>query len=271
MPASLAAGIVRFMSYLALTKFDATPTEDAGSNEIFDFHRPGWHNLVVPKPESESVDDYLKAIFELTGPAGEAATSNAIAQRLGVSAPSVTGMLRKLSAGRRPCIAYRKHHGARLTGAGRKRALRILRRHRLVELFLCQVLGYSWDEVHEEAERLEHFISEKLEERIAQKLGNPEFDPHGDTIPAKDGTLPERKTVALAAVPPGSSVIVSSVSDRDPEMLRYLKRIGLAPNRLLAVIDHGPLEGPTTVRLHGEAEIRALGPRLAAAILVRMP
>src|ERR1035438_8056530 len=118
--------------------------------------------------------------------------------------------------------------------------------------------------------QLEHFISEKLEERIAQKLGNPEFDPHGDIIPGKDGTLPQRKTMALADVPPRSSVIVSSVSDRDPEMLRYLERIGLTPNRLLTVIDHGPFEGPTTVRLHDEADIRALGPRLAAAILVRM-
>jgi DtxR family Mn-dependent transcriptional regulator len=224
----------------------------------------------VPNFVSESVDDYLKAIFELSGPAGEAATSNAIAQRLGVSAPSVTGMLQKLSTAKRPSITYQKHRGARLTNEGRRRALRIIRRHRLVELFLCQVLGYSWDEVHPEAERLEHFISEKLEERIAQKLGNPEFDPHGDIIPGKDGTLPERKTMALAAVPPGSSVIVSSVSDRDPEMLRYLERIGLTPNSLLVVIDQGPFEGPTTVRLHDEADLRALGPRLAAAILVRM-
>lgn len=216
------------------------------------------------------MEDYLKAIFELSGPAGEAATSNAIAQRLGVSAPSVTGMLQKLSTGRRACITYQKHHGARLTSEGRKRALRIVRRHRLVELFLCQVLGYSWDEVHQEAERLEHFISEKLEDRIAQRLGNPEFDPHGDIIPGKDGTLPERKTMLLADVPPGRSVLVCSVSDRDPEILRYLERIGLTPNRLLVVIDHGPFEGPIAVRLHDEADIRALSPRLAAAILVRM-
>jgi DtxR family Mn-dependent transcriptional regulator len=227
------------------------------------------HNLAVPNSGSESVEDYLKAILELSGPAGEAATSNAIAQRLGVSAPSVTGMLQKLSAGRRPCITYQKHRGAHLTREGRKRALRIVRRHRLVELFLCQVLGYSWDEVHQEAESLEHFISEKLEERIAQKLGNPEFDPHGDVIPGKDGTLPERKTMRLASVPPGTSVIVSSVSDRDPEMLRYLKRIGLTPNRMLVAIDHGPFEGSTTVQLHNEAETRSLSPKLAAAILVR--
>jgi DtxR family Mn-dependent transcriptional regulator len=228
------------------------------------------HNLAVPKSGSESIDDYLKAIFELSGPAGEAATSNAIAQRLGVSAPSVTGMLQKLSTGRGAFVTYQKHHGARLTDEGRKRALRIIRRHRLVELFLCQVLGYSWDEVHEEAERLEHFISEKLEDRIAQKLGNPAFDPHGDIIPGKDGTLPKRETMVLADVPPGSSVIVCSVSDRDPEMLRYLEHVGLTPNRPLVVIDHGPFEGPTTVRLHDEIDVRALSPRLAAAILVRM-
>ncbi|MGP8246171.1 MAG: metal-dependent transcriptional regulator [Bryobacteraceae bacterium] len=224
----------------------------------------------MPNLVSESIDDYLKAIFELSGPAGKAATSSAIAQRLGISAPSVTGMLQKLSKGGRPCIAYRKHHGARLTGEGRKRALRIVRRHRLVELFLCQVLGYSWDEVHQEAEKLEHFISEKLEDRIAKKLGNPEFDPHGDMIPRKDGILPERQTMPLAEVPPGRSVIVSSVSDRDPEILRYLERIGLTPNRLLVVIDQGPFEGPTSVRLHNEADTRALGPKLAAAILVQV-
>jgi len=120
------------------------------------------------------------------------------------------------------------------------------------------------------AARLEHFISEKLEDRIAQKLGNLEFDPHGDIIPGKDGTLPERKTLALVAVSPGSSVIVSSVSDRDPDVLRHLERIGLTPNRLLAVIDHGLFEGPTTVRLHDDAEVRTLSPKLAAAILVRM-
>ncbi len=228
------------------------------------------HNLAVPKSGSESVEDYLKAIYELTGPEGEAATSNAIAQRLGVSAPSVTGMLQKLSNGRGAWVTYQKHHGARLTKEGRKQALRIIRRHRLVELFLCQVLGYSWDEVHEEAERLEHFISEKLEDRIAHKLGNPAFDPHGDIIPGKDGTLPDRETKVLADVPPGESVVVCSVSDRDPDILRYLKRIGLTPNSPLVVIDHGPFEGPTTVRLQDEIDIRALSPRLAAAILVRM-
>jgi DtxR family Mn-dependent transcriptional regulator len=236
----------------------------------FAFHEALEDNLAMPNSGSESVEDYLKAIFELSGPAEEAATSNAIAQRLGVSAPSVTGMLQKLSIGRSPCVTYQKHHGAHLTNEGRKRALRILRRHRLVELFLCEVLGYSWDEVHEEAERLEHFISEKLEDRIAQKLGNPASDPHGDIIPGKDGTLPKRNTVPLANVPPGTPATVCSVSDRDPEMLRYLESVGLTPNRPLVVIDHGPFEGPTTVRLDGEADICALSPRLASAILVRI-
>jgi DtxR family Mn-dependent transcriptional regulator len=220
----------------------------------------------VPNSGSESVDDYLKAVLELSGPAGEPATSNAIARRLGVSAPSVTGMLRKLSTGGQPCVVYQKHHGAGLTNEGRRRALRIVRRHRLVELFLCEVLGYSWDEVHEEAERLEHFISGKLEERIARKLGNPKFDPHGDRIPSKHGTLPKRKTVRLTDAPPGQTAVVSSVSDRDPEMLRYLQRIGLVPNRRLTVLEHAPFEGPTTVRFRGERQSRGISPKLARAV-----
>ena len=223
----------------------------------------------MPNSGSESVDDYLKAILELSGPTAEPATSNRIAERLGVSAPSVTGMLRKLSTGNRPCVTYQKHHGARLTNEGRRRALRIVRRHRLVELFLCEVLGYSWDEVHEEAERLEHFISGKLEERIARKLGNPEFDPHGDRIPSKHGTLPKRKTVRLSEAPAGQTAVVSSVSDRDPEMLRYLQRIGLVPNRRLTVLEHAPFEGPTMVRLHGERQSRGISPKLARAVLLQ--
>jgi len=223
----------------------------------------------VTNSGSESVDDYLKAILELSGPAAGPATSNRIAQRLGVSAPSVTGMLRKLSAGDPPSVAYQKHHGARLTIEGRRRALRIVRRHRLLELFLCEALGYSWDEVHEEAERLEHFISPKLEERIARKLGNPEFDPHGDRIPSKHGTLPKRKTVRLNEAPAGQTAVVSSVSDRDPEMLRYLERIGLVPNCRLTVLEHAPFEGPTMVLFHGEQQARGISPKLARAVLLQ--
>ena len=128
---------------------------------------------------TESVDDYLKAILELSGPPGERATSNALAGHLGVRAASVTGMLQKLAAQKPSYVKYEKHHGVRLTPAGKMRALEVLRHHRLLERFLHDCLGYSWDEVHDDAERLEHFISERLEDRIAAKLGDPQTDPHG--------------------------------------------------------------------------------------------
>jgi len=137
---------------------------------------------------SESVDDYLKAILELGEASGERATSNALARRLGISAASVTGMLQKLARGEPALVDYQKHHGAQLTKEGRRRAMQIVRRHRLLELFLCEVLGFPWDEVHVEAERLEHYISQNLEDRIAEKLGDPKIDPHGQSIPRKEGT-----------------------------------------------------------------------------------
>ena len=222
----------------------------------------------MPKSGSESIDDYLKAVLELSGPGDQPATSNAIAQHLGVSAPSVTGMLQKLSGETRPSITYQKHHGARLTMEGRRRALRIVRRHRLIELFLCEVLGYSWDEVHDEAERLEHVISDRLEDRIAEKLGNPQFDPHGDIIPGKDGTLPDRRTMRLIEVPPRARVIVCSVSDRDPEILRYLQQIGLVPQSEWIVLEHQPFDGPTMIQVSGKEEVRGISPKLARAVLV---
>ncbi|HXE14834.1 MAG TPA: metal-dependent transcriptional regulator, partial [Bryobacteraceae bacterium] len=135
---------------------------------------------------SESIDDYLKAILELGGAEERQVTSNALAHRLGVRAASITGMLQKLAGQRPPLVIYERHKGARLTMAGKQRAWELVRHHRLLELFLHDVLKYSWDEVHEEAERLEHFISERFEDRVAAALGDPEFDPHGHLIPQKD-------------------------------------------------------------------------------------
>ena len=147
---------------------------------------------------TESVDDYLKAILELGGAEEERVTSNALAHHLGVRAASVTGMLQKLAALKPPLVKYEKHHGARLTATGKMRALEVLRHHRLLERFLHDFLDYSWDEVHDEAERLEHFISERLEDRIAAKLGDPQTDPHGHPIPERSGTLPMREEVLLS-------------------------------------------------------------------------
>ena len=159
---------------------------------------------------TESVDDYLKAILELAGPEEERVTSNALAQHLGIRAASVTGMLQKLAAQKRSFVKYEKHHGVRLTATGKMRALEVLRHHRLLERFLHDFLDYSWDEVHEEAERLEHFISERLEDRIAAKLGDPETDPHGHLIPDRSGALPAREEVLLSKWACGIPALISS-------------------------------------------------------------
>ena len=143
-----------------------------------------------PNPHSESVDDYLKAILALGGPEERRAMSTALANRLGVAPASVTNMLQKLAALPTPLVEYERHHGVRLSEAGKRRALEVLRHHRLIETFLYEVLDYPLEEVHEEAERLEHFISERFEERIAAKLGNPTIDPHGHYIPTLDQCLP---------------------------------------------------------------------------------
>jgi DtxR family Mn-dependent transcriptional regulator len=184
---------------------------------------------------TESVDDYLKAILELGGPAEQRVSSNALAHQLGVRAASVTGMLQKLAAQRPSFVKYEKHHGVQLTPMGRVRALEVLRHHRLLERFLHDVLDYSWDEVHEEAERLEHFISEKLEDRMAAKLGDPETDPHGHLIPEKDGAVPIRDEVPLSKWACGVPAIVSSVSDRDASALREMERLGLCPGASIMV------------------------------------
>ena len=142
------------------------------------------------KSRSQSVEDYLKAVYELTREA-ERASTNGLAEYLDVAAASVTGMLQKLAESEPPLLEYRKHRGVQLTKEGEKVALETIRHHRLLELFLHEILGYDWDEVHEEADRLEHFISERFEERIAAALGNPQHDPHGDPIPGADLSLPE--------------------------------------------------------------------------------
>ena len=184
---------------------------------------------------TESVDDYLKAILELGGAEESKVTSNALAERLGIRAASVTGMLQKLAAAQPAFVKYEKHHGARLTASGKKRALEIIRHHRLLERFLHDFLDYEWDEVHDEAERLEHFISEKLEDRIAAKLEYPQTDPHGHPIPERSGALAARQEVRLQQWACGVPALISSVSDRDPFGLRDMQRLGLLPGTAIVV------------------------------------
>ena len=183
----------------------------------------------MKKATSEAVDDYLKAILELSGPATELVSSNALAERLGVRAASVTGMLQKLATQRPPLVIYQKHRGVRLSSTGKRRAWEIVRHHRLLELFLHNVLKYPLDEVHEEAERLEHFISERFEDRVAALLGDPKVDPHGHVIPEKYGNQRFSREVSLLDWPEGETASIRSVGDRDPAALRELQRLELVP------------------------------------------
>ena len=219
---------------------------------------------------SEAIDDYLKAIFQIAGEESRATTA-ALAEQLSVSPASVTGMLKKLSVADPPWIEYQKHHGARLSSYGRTRALEVVRHHRLIELFLQTVLGYGWDEVHEEAERLEHAISETFEDRIAEVLGDPEFDPHGHPIPRRDGSLPKRSDTSLLHMKVGTTALVSRVSDQDSEMLQYLSSIGIKPGSRIHLVEQGPFDGPLMLRVNEDAKLHAFGRRLAGAIRVQKP
>jgi DtxR family Mn-dependent transcriptional regulator len=217
---------------------------------------------------SEAVDDYLKAIFKLSGRAERQVSSTEIASHLAITAASVTNMLQKLASLDPPMVAYEKHRGVRLSKAGKKRALEIIRHHRLLETFLHQVLGYPWDEVHQEAERLEHFISERFEERIASKLGHPEFDPHGHAIPALDGSLPNHEPQTLSELKPGQAAKIVSVSDKDPEMLRYLAAQGIKPGIRLTLSEQLPFQGAYQIRVGASAQMVLLSQSLAESIFV---
>jgi DtxR family transcriptional regulator, Mn-dependent transcriptional regulator len=184
---------------------------------------------------TESVDNYLKAILVLSGPEELSVSSTALAQHLGVAPASITNMLQKLSSAQPPYVEYEKHRGVRLSAEGKRRALEVLRHHRLIETFLYEVLDYPLEEVHDEAERLEHFISERFEERIAAKLGHPKFDPHGHCIPAMNGKMPKQRSKSLASLGRDGEFVVESVSDRDSALLKRLKAHGIAPGARLRV------------------------------------
>jgi DtxR family Mn-dependent transcriptional regulator len=196
-----------------------------------------------PNPNSESVDNYLKAILLLGGPEENRVTSNALARRLAVAPASVTNMLQKLAAGSPPLVEYERHRGVLLSFAGRKRAVEVVRHHRLIETFLYEVLDYPIDEVHEEAERLEHFISERFEERIAAKLGHPKIDPHGHCIPEMDGAMPRQNSIQLTEAAQEGLYVVDSVSDRNARTLKLLKENGIAPGVKLRLRESPSITG----------------------------
>jgi DtxR family Mn-dependent transcriptional regulator len=196
-----------------------------------------------PNPNSESVDNYLKAILLLSGPEENRVASNALARTLAVAPASVTNMLQKLAASSPPLVEYERHRGVLLSAAGRKRAVEVVRHHRLIETFLYEVLDYPIDEVHEEAERLEHFISERFEERIAAKLGHPKIDPHGHCIPEMDGAMPRENSIQLTDAVQEGVYIVDSVSDRNARTLKLLKENGIAPGVKLRLRESPSIHG----------------------------
>ncbi len=221
----------------------------------------------VPIATSESVNDYLKAILELGGAEASRVSSQSLAERLRVRTPSVTGMLQRLASQRPALVIYEKHRGVRLTAAGKRRAWELVRHHRLLELFLHDVLKYSWDEVHEEAERLEHFISERFEDRVAAFLGDPEIDPHGHPIPQKYEAGTYREEVPLDRWPLHSPAVIGSVSDRDASALRELERLGLRPGISLTIESRNSAASLSIRASFQPGPIR-LSAALAACILV---
>lgn len=216
------------------------------------------------QPLSSSVGDYLKAVWGLAGP-GVAAPKD-LSSRLSVSSASVSEMLRRLQA--LGLVEYERYRGASLTKEGRAEALRLVRRHRLIETFLLEHLGYPWENVHEEAERLEHAVSEKFTERLAELLGNPEQDPHGAPIPAADGSLTLEDSLPLSEAKAGRRVRVSRVSHQDSATLAYLAENGLMPGRLLKVEKVRTLDGVITVT-DEDGATHSLGAPLAGALFVR--
>ena len=215
------------------------------------------------------IEDYLKTIYDLTASNGRAST-NQIAERMEVTPASVTNMVQKLAATDPPLLDYRKHRGVKLTPEGEKVALEIIRHHRLLEMFLHQTLGYRWDEVHEEADRLEHVISEDLEERIATSLGDPMHDPHGDPIPTRELHLPESSEVTLSQMRPSQSAKVQRVRDSDPELLRYLSEMGIKPEARLDVLEYSPFDNNLQVQIEGREEPVVLGLRVTSQVYVEL-
>ncbi len=218
---------------------------------------------------THAIEDYLKTIYELTRDEGRA-TTNQIAERMEVKPASVSGMIKRLVANEPPLVKYRKHHGVILTLAGEQVALEIIRHHRLLEMFLHETLGYSWDQVHDEADRLEHVISENFEEAIARSLGEPVRDPHGEPIPTRELHVPDETAISLSDLRSGQQATVQRVEDDDPDLLRYLQTVGLMPEVRLKVLDYSPFDGNLSLEITGGENPVVLGPRVTRQVYVEI-
>ncbi|MBC8331212.1 MAG: metal-dependent transcriptional regulator [Anaerolineae bacterium] len=216
---------------------------------------------------THAVEDYLKTIYDLSLTHGRASTTQ-IAEVLEIAPASVTGMIKRLSTTRPPLVEYIKHRGVILTPEGERVALEIIRHHRLLELFLYETLGYSWDKVDAEADRLEHVISEEFEARIAEALGDPTHDPHGDPIPDKNLLMPSHAKLSLREMRPDQCGTIQRVRDNDPDLLRYLSEQGIVPQAHFIVTGYTPFDNNITILVDGQPKAVVLGPRITRQIFV---
>ena len=216
---------------------------------------------------STSTQDYLKRIYELTE-CGEPASTNDLARELNIKPASVTGMIQKLATEKPALVEYQKHQGVTLTTSGKRAALEVIRHHRLLEAWLVQTLGYSWDEVHEEAERLEHAISEDFERRIAAALGHPTRDPHGELIPTEDLKMPADDSTPLSALRPNQSATIQRVISQDPDLLRHLDSLGLIPGIQIEVTEYSSFDNNLTVKVGKKQNV--LGLNITTKIFVEI-
>ena len=214
---------------------------------------------------TRTTKDYLNAIYTLSVN-GLPASANDLAKRLNIAAASVTGMLKRLAQTTPPLVNYRKHRGVTLTSAGERAALEIIRHHRLLETYLHESLGFSWDEVHEEAERLEHAISEKFEARIDKILGHPTHDPHGEPIPDLNLVMPQEASTRLSTLRPPQEATIERVDAEDGSLLRYLQEKSLVPGSKLKIRAHSPFDGNLTLEINGKKMI--LGPAITHHIFI---
>lgn len=221
------------------------------------------------KPLSSAVEDYLKAIYEIQYEQGhERVSTSRLAEKLGITRASVTGMLKKLARGDPKLIEYERYRGVQLTKAGEKIALEVIRHHRLIELYLTQALGFSWDEVDAEADRLEHVLSDDLEDRIAERLGHPSIDPHGAPIPDREGYVPMRDDIPLTELEVGSKAYIIRVLDDDPALLRELDVLGLRLNSRIELMEKDHFGGSIHVQISGVEGARVLARKMAERIFV---
>ena len=205
---------------------------------------------------TESIEDYLKAMYEVQKEVGRV-TTNSVAEKLKVAPASVTSMIKKLSE--KKLITHKRYQGVKLTKAGQRIALEVVRHHRLIELYLAEALGVPWDQVHEEAEKWEHVLSEDLEDRMDAVLGYPTRDPHGSPIPSRDGTIVELDSIPLADLRPGQSAVVAEVSDHDPDLLRYVGSMGLYPEARVIVVSIEPFNGPIKIKVEEREHVLGSG------------